>query len=32
VGAVGVKHGDIGEGTTEASRMPDGIGVASEMA
>jgi hypothetical protein len=30
--AVGVKCGDIGGGTTEASRMPDGTGVASVMA
>jgi hypothetical protein len=32
VGEVGVKHGDIGGGTAEASRMPDGTGVASGMA
>jgi hypothetical protein len=31
VGAVGVKHGDIGRGTTESSRMPDGTGVASKI-
>jgi hypothetical protein len=31
VGATGVKHGDIGGGTAEASRMPDGTGVASGM-
>jgi hypothetical protein len=32
VGATGVKHGDIGGGTSEVSRMPDGTGVASGMA
>jgi hypothetical protein len=31
VGAAGVKHGDIGGGTAEASRMSDGTGVASKM-
>jgi hypothetical protein len=32
VGAAGVKRGDIGGGIAEASRMPDGTGVASGMA
>jgi hypothetical protein len=32
VGVVGVKHGDIGGGTTETFRMSDGTGVASRMA
>jgi hypothetical protein len=32
VGATGVKHDDIGGGTTESSRMPDGTGVASKIA
>jgi hypothetical protein len=31
VGAAGVKHGDIGGGIAEASRMSDGTGVTSEM-
>jgi hypothetical protein len=32
MGAAGVKYGDIGGGTAEASRMPDCTGVASGMA
>jgi hypothetical protein len=31
VGAAGVKHGDIGGGTTESSRMSNGTGVASKI-
>jgi hypothetical protein len=32
VGAAGVKCGDTGGGTAEASRIPDSIGMASGMA
>jgi hypothetical protein len=32
VGAVGIKRGDIGGGTAEASRIPNCTGVASGMA
>jgi hypothetical protein len=32
VGPAGVKHGDIGGGIAEASRMPGGTGVTSGVA